>query len=230
MSNRDSTPILAPGIQKIRMDTITRRIAAGLRYLDPTKSLLLLGAARTSLAVAGAPTSRIDARARTHEGQRFSFQAAFFCFATAQAEADDSLAYAMWPEQGSDIDCIFRRRAADGTHHFDAVQLKELPPQETAPAVSLESLLQSLSRRYPDSRELRVGIYLNRDEVTAMDRLAVPIIRVAGAWLYGLGGRLPNGGFLFGNLLATERNLAEFTLPRLPGSLTALPRSILADE
>jgi hypothetical protein len=211
------------------MDAITRRVAANLSYLDAKKSLLLHSARKTPLAAHGAPASLVDSRGHALERERFSFQAAFFCYGCMIGEKGDSWAYALWEEQQSDFDCIFRRRSANGSWAYEPVQLKEVPPAEPKDSVSLETLFAKLATHYRNNRDLRVGIYLNRDGVTQLDHLAVPMTNVASLWLYGVGGELSNGGFLFGNLLTTDRRLVHFELPKLPASLTMLPRSARAD-
>jgi hypothetical protein len=211
------------------MDAITRRLAARLNYLDARKSLLILSADKGALSAIGAPRELVDHRSRNSEILRFSFQAAFFCYCSMVAERTAGFAYALWKDQQSDIDCIFRRRTPNGVFEYEAVQLKEWPPLETSPSASLEGILAALPRHYTDNTGLRVGVYLNRDSVVPVGELPIPAIRVASLWLYGLGGRPGTEAFLCGNLLQGVRTVQLVGLPKLPSSLTALPRSANAD-
>lgn len=208
-----------------RMDAITRRVASGLQYLDAKKSFLLHIARRTPLTAFGAPASLVDSRDRALERLRFSFQAAFFCYGCMAAEGGTAYSYALWETQQSDIDCIFRRRSTNGTWAYEPVQLKEVPPPDANVSASLDALLANLAAHYRDNRHLRIGIYLNRDSVVQFDRLIVPSVNISSLWLYGVSGELANHGFLLGNMLSAQRNSVHFELPRLPASLTDLPRS-----
>jgi len=144
------------------------------------------------------------------------------------AEDTKGMAYALWPEQQSDIDCVCRRRVASGGLTYEAVQLKEWPSVETAPG--LQDLLTALPGRYAANRDLRVGIYLNREANTPLSHLSIPSIAIGSLWFYGLSGDLPNQGFLCGDLLRDEKTVYQFPLPRPGSSLTALPRSADADS
>lgn len=213
---------------RFEMDAITRRIASSLHFHDAADSLLMHQARRMPLSAYDAPAKRIDSRGHARERERFDFQATFFCYACMIAEGGTAWAYALWKEQQSDIDCIFRRKQLDGKWAYEPVQLKEALPADTNSA-SMEAFFSDLSAKNYTNPNLQIGIYMNRATSLQPDRLVVPPINVSSLWMYGEGGKFANGGFLCGNLLNAKRNLVCFELPRLPSSLTNLPRSTSAE-
>lgn len=210
------------------MDVIASRIAARLRYLDPLRSLRQLRAHRDSLVACGAPQSWVDARTRARERERFSFQAAFFAYLCSMHEGDSSLCYALWEDQQSDTDCVFRRSDPDGRMSYEPVQLKELP--SIRPMVTINSLLEGLAQTYVNSSDLRVGVFLNRDENIRLNDLVIAPTRLASLWLFGLDAARKEGCFLCGNLLNQSYQVDEFLLPRRPQSLTELAGDAYVDD
>ena len=63
--------------------------------------------------------------------------------------------------ESSDYDCVLRRVTEAGGEEHVAVQLKELPPERVSPKLDFGAMFLKL-RKYVDSADLVVALYLNR--------------------------------------------------------------------
>ncbi|BAV95934.1 MULTISPECIES: hypothetical protein [Bacteria] len=106
-------------------------------------------------------------------------QAAIFCYGMS-LDLERNVRFC--PTDRSDHDFIATWQA-DDTHHFVPVQLKELVPEELNKTLTLERLVDSLSK-YKASPDLTVAIFLNREGRFDPSAFQIPsTVDVAGVWL-----------------------------------------------
>lgn len=160
-----------------------------------------------------------DSRARRPESKaQLEFrQGALFAYGRSVIENDPSLRFAMVPMQADSADSVLRRGVENGGFTYELVQLKEIVPDTVNECQTLETLLESLSRRYGTGEKLTIAIHLNRDVVTILGEVTAPHLPSISFWLFGICGR--NRGFIVRNPFQ-QFEVAEFNLPRAPSSMT----------
>ncbi|MFN0069212.1 MAG: hypothetical protein ACKVYV_16450 [Limisphaerales bacterium] len=163
-----------------------------LEYVGPRKALLLNFFFRSLSAVKGW-------RTRTLEAYRFKEQAALFCYGMKMAMPTHDWAFAMWPEQQSDIDCVFRIKS-EGSRRYLKVQLKEVVPESINQTASVQQILQKFNNSKA-SRGLVVGVYINRNGTLVVKDLILPEGFDGQVWLLGLCGENNQRRFLVGDLM-----------------------------
>ena len=212
------------------MEPILRNQMAKLEFVGPRKALLASQIRRTFTDHPCFPKPIRDWRLHRLNRHRFLEQAALLCFGRKCVDSSASWAVALWPEEHSDIDCVFRRRAISGDEQFELVQLKEWVPEELNKTQTLQSLLDELPTSYPVSPDVAVGIYMNRIAQTKLADLRVPKLNISALWLFGAGGEPPHNSFLFGNVLQNPC-LCFFSRPRFrPGESSSDWKTALDDE
>lgn len=142
-------------------------------------------------------------------------QAALFAFARAAVARDQTLRFAMVPEQQHPADVILR--TGSDPYDYEPVQLKEVAPEDVNTGQTLEALLESIVSRYGSGAELNVAIHLNRNLDTRLGAVTAPSMPSAKFWLYGLCG--PDRGFLVSDPFGAF-TVYEFQIPRAPSSMT----------
>ncbi|WP_146180342.1 hypothetical protein [Opitutus sp. ER46] len=160
----------------------------------------------------------------------FMRQAGLMCMGRKALHPEDHWAFALWPEENSPVDAVFRRRSPAGNEEFEFVQLKEFVPEDLNPRQSLQSLLDRLMGRYPEAGGFTIGINVNRDATTNLGQLRVPPLRNGSIWLFGVGGEAPFDCFLLGDLLRpAELTGCFFMHPRFQPGESPLSLGNMAD-
>lgn len=142
-------------------------------------------------------------------------QSALFALARASLAGDATLKFSMVPEVDDSVDTVFR--TGSDPYRYECIQLKEIVPDDVDPQQTLESLLESLRRRYGTRETLTIAIHLNRDFVTTLGSTATASLPAITFWLFGLCGR--NRGFVARDPFATFE-VHEFDIPNPPSSMT----------
>lgn len=136
-------------------------------------------------------------------------QAALFCYGASRALGVE-VTFALFEEE--DYDFIARYRLGE-IEHYVPVQLKELVPIRLNKKADLQNLLDSISRKYPTSKDLVVVIHINRD-ITDLrpSELRLPD-GVGQLWLYGACDRMQQKWLIVGDLLQNPNLVREFHYP-----------------
>ena len=189
-------------------DRIRTAAWSKLAYHDPVADLLALRAIEVDTA-----QWPLDPQVRTlRTGKQKPYcewrQAALFCCGMSQAILRCPIHFA--PAESSDHDFIARWQA-DDMQSFAPVQLKELVPAALNPEADINAVLSGL-KKYSDSADTVVAVYVNRRVRLALDAIVVPALRVAEVWLFGALSEDARRWFLIGDLLR-EKAFHEFTYP-----------------
>jgi hypothetical protein len=118
--------------------------------------------------------------------------ATWFAYAFAGAHRISDLRVQLGQEERTDADARFRW-TENGTVYDAPVQLKELPPETVNAALTIERLVELVCKKYPNTRDLIVAIYLNRSG-PLNQKLNVPSL-VSQLWCWGFS--KPNSQELF---------------------------------
>lgn len=172
------------------------------RYFDPREVLLRLGTIEESLIGVEIDEDVLALRTRGLRPYNERRQAALFLYGMSCLYR---LPFEYAPIEDDDFDCVARWTEGDTTHYVP-VQLKELPPHDVNPAVSLQTEIEKLAK-YVASHDLCVAYYLNREMHLDLTQLNVPKLNIAELWLFG-GVSLDNVRWmLWGNLLDSPRSI-----------------------
>lgn len=189
---------------------------ADLTYIEPKRGLWwsLFDSVKHGISPVGQ-----NSRARRPETKsELEFrQAALFSLARASLSSDASLRFAMVPKVDESVDTVFRTGSGPNMYRYECVQLKEIVPGDVDPRQTLESLLESIRRRYGTGEVLTIAIHLNRDLVTTLGSITAPSLPAIAFWLFGLCGS--NRGFVVKEPFS-RFEVYEFDIPRPPSSIT----------
>lgn len=202
-------------------------LARSLAYIGPRKALLLCMVWDVFGQMERLPGDPDAWRRRGFRPRLFLRQAGLFCLGRKRQHPEYHWAFALWPEENSLVDVVFKRRAADGTEAFEFVQLKEWVPGELNPKQSLQSLLDKIGERYPEAGGIAIGVNVNRNASTELSNLALPAIRNGSIWLFGIANIEGYNCFLIGDLMRPPAEMRLFMHPRFavgesPGSLETM--------
>ena len=100
---------------------------------------------------------------------------------------------------------------ADDVRHLATVQLKEVVPSALNPTTSLKAILDSLGK-YVDSENLTVAIHLNQHRRFDPQDVIVPLLPIAGMWIFGSISEDQSEWGLWGNFME-QREGTRFTYP-----------------
>jgi hypothetical protein len=192
--------------------------ARRLSYISPRKALLL-----SMVWDAGMHLSQIEQVERLWHNRRMRWrltmkQAALMCMGRKAMFDLEKWSFALWPEENSPVDAVFRRQRDGAPDEYEFVQLKEWVSNELNPNQSLQEVLDRLPQRYPDATGLMIGIHVNRNATTTLGDLRMPRLAGASLWFFGIGGE-PFDSFLIGDLLREDMGVnCSFQHPRFqPG-------------
>jgi hypothetical protein len=192
------------------MDQINLRTFSRLRYKDPRSVLVDMATVERSIASADIDPRVKQMRTRDLRSVRELRQACLFWhgvsevtgqkFGIAHCEDEDYDAVATW--------------VRDGTQSFAPTQLKEVPPEELNPVVSVQAIVNGLTK-YPSSTKLTVAIHLNRVVQFAPSELVIPRLGVAAVWVFGAIRPDRSRWAIWGNFLDPEDGwqAGEFNCP-----------------
>lgn len=108
------------------------------------------------------------------------------------------------PRENGDTDSIAFWKDGE-VERYCPIQLKELPPAELSPDVTLDKVLEKF-RKYTDSMDTIGAVYLNRKIRLDPSTFHVPEgLKMAGIWLFGSTTPKATDWILYGNLLTTPQ-------------------------
>ena len=191
-------------------ERIKLRLLSKLSYHDTTKWLCTLrsieyevSASDSAYAVRALRTNGLKRWRESREvalflegvEQRFGIETRF-----ASVEEDDFDAVARWSYHNTDQFCL--------------LQVKELPPAEVNPAVSIQKVINDLAR-YCDSEKLTVAIHLNRTlSDFSFSQLDIPKLNLAGLWVFFSATEDQSRWTLVGDLLGKDPMMSSFLYPQ----------------
>ena len=179
------------------MDSISLRIFSKLEYRDPRPFLVCLRQFELEMSASDTPDLIRHLRTNPLKPERELREAAIFCYLVGQRMG---VTVGLAPGEDQDFDFIAAWSTQDQSQ-FSPVQLKELPPDDTAPDATLQDILSGLGRKYPSSQELVVAIHLNRAITFDLTTLVVPPLPIAELWVFGATAADQNSWALWGDLL-----------------------------
>lgn len=97
------------------------------------------------------------------------------------------------------------------TQHYAPVQIKELVPANVNPYSDLNEIISSL-KKYSGSRDLIVGIHVNRAGALDISKIGVPKLNIREVWLFGSLTPDQSKWFLIGDVL-NKPQCYEFYYP-----------------
>jgi hypothetical protein len=152
-----------------------------LEYRDPAPFLKRLRELETKVALSNLPRKVRALRTNTLKEWRQAREAALFCVGMGQR-----LGQVVWlaKSEESDYDFVASWVTAD-IRHFAPVQLKEVVPTEINPTASIEATIDALPRKYVDSAELTVAVYLNQQVHFDPSKVKIPNMRIGSLWVFG---------------------------------------------
>jgi hypothetical protein len=190
-------------------------LARKLAYSGPRKLLLMSLALDAPVSLLLTPEAAM--RYRRRRNMKFKLhlrQAALMCFGRKCSEPTDSWTLAMWPEEYSPIDTVFRRRKKSGEETYEFVQLKEFVPTDVNPSQSLQELLDDIERKYPSAGRLTIGVHVHRDATTNLAILRYPKLKEGSLWFFSISdGEPPFDSFLIGDMTRDDCTLCSFNHP-----------------
>ena len=160
------------------------------------------------MARAKLPSAVKTLRTNSLKEWREAREAAIFCIGIGQRMGEKVF---LARSEASDYDFVASWISGD-TRHFAPVQLKEVVPADVNAAASLQATIDSLPRKYVDSADLTVAIYLNRKLRFGASELRIPRMRIAALWIFG--GLAPDGSQwgLWGDFLNQTKG-TQFAYP-----------------
>jgi hypothetical protein len=193
----------------MRPDAIKRRKWESLSFRDAKTDLINLGKLQARVARSTGISPEV-ADLRTHELRHYLEwrQAALFGYLVQATSGKPSLGYAVVEDE--DYDALACWVEGD-TKFYAPIQLKEVVPESTNPAASLELELSKLAK-YPTSKETVVAIHVNRVGRIEVSSLKPPTANVREIWLFGALSLDQKSWFLFGDLMNQPR-FYEATYP-----------------
>ena len=183
---------------------------AGLEYCDPSDFLVRLQPLSDKVALSTATLANIRTlRTNKLKPVREMRQAALFVHGLSCWFQQK-----IWvaPVEGQDFDVVTVRIDGD-TAKYRAIQLKELVPAHRNATATVQDLVDGLAK-YPDSRDLCVAIYFNRNGRFESSELVIPKLNIGELWVYGQTAD-PSRWFMCGDLLADSLTTITFDHPAL---------------
>ena len=178
------------------MTSIALRMFSKLDYRDAQPFLVRLRQFELELSASSAPKRTRNLRTNQLKQERELREAAIFCYLAGQ-RMGTTVGFA--PGEKQDYDFVAAWSAQDQAC-FAPVQLKELPPEATAPGATLQDIISGLGQ-YTSSGELVVAIHLNRAIFFDPSALALPSLQIAELWAFGATTPDQNTWALWGDLL-----------------------------
>ena len=189
-------------------DSIRTRDWSKLRYYDP--AIILRYFREIELGIADL---NIDERVRTLrtnmlKPHREGREAALLCHGIGSAVLNTTVYFARSEESDYDFISLW---ITDVTQHYSPVQIKEYVPSDINPYLDLNKLISSL-QKYSDSRDLTVGIHMNREGTIDIPKIIIPQLNIRELWLFGSLTQDQSKWFLIGDLLK-DKSYYEFYYP-----------------
>jgi hypothetical protein len=178
------------------MQSIVLRTFGKLKYRDPRPFLVRLR--KFGVALSASATAKRIGNLRTNQlkPDRELREAAIFCYLVGQRIGTK---VGLAPGEEQDYDFVAAWTDQNQTC-YAPVQLKELPPEATAPGATLQGIISDLGQ-YTSSGELVVAIHLNREITFNTSALPIPPLGIAELWAFGATTQDQNTWALWGDLL-----------------------------
>jgi hypothetical protein len=192
-------------------DSIRTRDWSALKYYDP--ATILRSLREIEIKIANPDIVDIDERVRVLrtnmlKPHREGREAALLCHGIGSAVLNTTVYFAR--SEKSDYDFI-SMWITGNTQHYSPVQIKEFVPLEINPYLGMNTLISSL-QKYSDSRDLTVGIHMNRQGTIDISQIFIPRLNIRELWLFGSLTLNQSKWFLVGDLLK-DKNYYEFYYP-----------------
>lgn len=185
----------------------------GLRFADPRAILERLAVWNDIVAATDLPPEVKALRTKKLRWANEARQAALFAWAMKHWLNADSVEFAM--QEAADYDCVFRW-VRDGEVHHKPVQLKELVGDRWNPNAHAQEVIDRLLK-YGDSRDLAVGIFLNRTDLSEAKSFRFPDeLKVGQIFAYGCCSPDGREWFVAGDWMKDEASLVRFSYPMPP--------------
>jgi hypothetical protein len=181
---------------------------AEMEYFDPEVVLPRLRQVREQVADSDTSSRIRNLRTNRLKRERESWDAAIFCQLLSLTTGHKILFSRV---ESSDYDSIFFWNSG-AAQNFAPVQLKELASHEQNPQASISDVVHSLAK-YPDSKDLVVGVRLNRTCSVDLSTLDTSNLRIGELWMYGITGPAEAKWSLFGDFMTGNVQCHEFELP-----------------
>lgn len=178
------------------MNPISVRTFSKLEYRDPRPILVRLRQLELELSASATPHPIRNLRTNRLKPERESREAAIFCYLVGQ-RIGTRVGVAFGEVQEFDFVITWCHKELT---LFAPVQLKELPPETTAPEASLHDIICGLAK-YVSSPEMIVAIHLNRTITFDLATIVVPSLPIAELWAFGATSASQNSWALWGDLL-----------------------------
>lgn len=178
------------------MKSISLRTLSRLNFIDPKPLLVNLRKFEFELSVSDTDTRIRNLRTNKLKPERELREAAIFCYLASQRLGTD-VRFAQGENQDYDFVAAW---SSQHQKHFTPVQIKELPPETTAPNACLQKIIAGLDQ-YVCSSELVIAIHLNRAISFDPAALILPSLNVAEIWVFGAISPDQNKWMLCGDLL-----------------------------
>ena len=185
------------GSARLTMSTDTLNAWAQLEYLDPEPVLRNLRRLEIKLLAQPIPPRVLRLRTSALKPDREGRDAALFAHGIAAAMGT-KVYFAR--QEAADYDFVTRWLVGDELRYC-AVQLKELPPEDLNPLLTLESLLSGLGK-YGTTRTA-LAVLLNKAGVMDAASLPQQARRFSQVWLFWLASPDGNRWKIQGDILAT---------------------------
>lgn len=137
-------------------------------------------------------------RLKAHKEGR---EAALFCHGLGKAVLNKKVYFSLHEKVDYDFVACWQDQTA---LVFTPVQLKEVVPRKLNPETSLNEEIAKL-KKYADSQDLVVAIFLNRTGRLNVDDIIVPDLNIAELWFFGSSSKDQSKWFLLGDLLGDKR-------------------------
>ena len=161
------------------MDRIRLRELQRGEFRNPADFLVALRGLEQTFASSTLDSSVKHLRTNGLKEWREAREAALFCIGMTQR-----IGQTIYLSRGESQDYDFVASWVDGDgQHFAPVQLKEVVPESRNANLSVEQIVQSLTK-YVDSEDLTVAIHLNRQVHFDPITLVVPPLRIAALWVF----------------------------------------------
>ncbi len=192
------------------MDEIRTRHWERLDYLDPRRVLVELREAESRLRGLTDDPRVQTLRTNTLKAYAEWRRAALLCFGIGIAVLGGRSVY-FSPREEADYDCIAFWLNDANERVFTPIQIKEVVPQWVNNAADVNLELAKLAK-YTSSRDLVIGIHVNKPGRLTFSEVVVPKLALGQVWLFGSATEDQSRWFLYGDLLGKPR-LYEFDYP-----------------
>lgn len=197
-------------IDLIKIPTITVRELNQMAWVDPRQLLVNLRWLEMNL------PSEIDERVwrfRTNELKEWREARIAALFAFGIGDQVLKVPTFVSKSEDRDFDFVMRWESGDADHFYPG-QLKELPPDDLNPKVSLDDILSKLTK-YSGAEDLSVVIHVNRKmrfDYHPWNRDKKPLIKEL--WYLGCETEDQSRWFIYGSALENNPRKYDFEYPR----------------